>query len=302
MIAFFGFQIASALDFVPLEPNAFPGVDTSTGVSNLANFLGQMFKFGIALAVALAVIMCIWGGIEYMTTDSWQKKSGGQKKINDSLKGLALALSSYLILYLINPNLVDFSNNTVIGGLPATSTTTPLIVPVLAPVGGPTGIGTTEWYQAHPCDNCVPVSSVGLVCKDDPHRLLPCQANQILLLHVKKAIDSAAVAGVTARITEGWPVTISHPGCHDKGLCVDIAPYNTSDENDAAYKSNVNNIRALYIALVTTYDGVNLAQVLFESPNCSDYPFISTTAPNFRCIASSETGATGGHFHVKLTL
>jgi hypothetical protein len=97
--------------YVPLEPNAFVGVGTGSTTSGnpLSDFLTQVFNFGIAIAVTLAFIMMVWGGIEYMTTDSWQGKDNGKKRIGDALWGLGLALVSYTILWTINPCLVDFA-------------------------------------------------------------------------------------------------------------------------------------------------------------------------------------------------
>jgi hypothetical protein len=99
--------------YVPLEPNAFVGVGTGSTTSGnpLLDFLTQVFNFGIAIAVTLAFIMMVWGGIEYMTTDSWQGKDNGKKRISDALWGLGLALVSYTILWTINPCLVDFVGN-----------------------------------------------------------------------------------------------------------------------------------------------------------------------------------------------
>lgn len=95
-----------------LEPEAFGDVITvPAGQSSFGVFLGQVFNFGIAAAVALALIMIIWGGIEYMTTDAWQNKEDGKKRIMDALYGLGLALISYLILFTINPCLVDFTGS-----------------------------------------------------------------------------------------------------------------------------------------------------------------------------------------------
>jgi hypothetical protein len=99
-----------ALEYIPLEKNAFPGITVPTGQSSLTTFLSQVFSFGIAIAVALAVIMVIWGGIEYMTTDAWEKKEDGQKRINSALLGLGLALISWILLYTINPCLVQFTS------------------------------------------------------------------------------------------------------------------------------------------------------------------------------------------------
>jgi len=114
---------ADTLTYTPLEPNAFPGLDMTAAPGNFAGFLGNLFDYIIAIAVVLAVIMIIFGGIEYMTTDAWNKKEDGIKKINDALWGLGLALVSYLLLYTINPALVNFSGNIFVSGSGATQQT-----------------------------------------------------------------------------------------------------------------------------------------------------------------------------------
>ena len=95
--------------YVPVEPAAFIGVGVTNSITSLSDFLTQVFNFGIAIAVTLAFIMMVWGGIEYMTTDSWEGKDNGKKRIGDALWGLGLALVSYTILWTINPCLVDFA-------------------------------------------------------------------------------------------------------------------------------------------------------------------------------------------------
>jgi succinate dehydrogenase/fumarate reductase cytochrome b subunit len=113
----FLFQTTSvfALEYVPLEPAAFKDV-TASATTSLGSYLGQVFNFGIAIAVTLALIMIIWGGIMYMTTDSWSGKEEGKTKITNALWGLGLALVSWLLLWTINPNLVNFggSNNALL--------------------------------------------------------------------------------------------------------------------------------------------------------------------------------------------
>jgi hypothetical protein len=59
--------------------------------------------------------MIIWGGIIKMTTDSWSKTDEANKKIQNAVYGLVLALVSWLLLYTINPDMVTFSNNTFLG-------------------------------------------------------------------------------------------------------------------------------------------------------------------------------------------
>lgn len=108
------------LDYVTLEPEFWEiALDTYSDsnrakTKNLGDFLSQVFNFGIAIAVALSVVMITLGGIQYMTTDSWNKKEEGKERIRNALYGLGLALVSWLILYTINPNLVDFSKNQIV--------------------------------------------------------------------------------------------------------------------------------------------------------------------------------------------
>jgi len=113
----FTIVMAAGNSYVPLEPSAFNSLGLGSGAINtgsLANFLSKIFDFGIAIAVALSVVMIAWGGIQYMTTDSWYGKEDGKKKIEDAFYGLALALISWLILFIINPNLVTFTGNQIV--------------------------------------------------------------------------------------------------------------------------------------------------------------------------------------------
>ncbi|MEI6528383.1 MAG: hypothetical protein WCO10_01785 [bacterium] len=96
-----------ALNYVPLEKNAFPGVTFNEG-TKLNTFLSQSFQFGLALAAILAVVMIIWGGVETMLSESVFSKDSGKTKIKDALYGLGLALVSWLILYTINPEILNF--------------------------------------------------------------------------------------------------------------------------------------------------------------------------------------------------
>jgi len=59
----------------------------------------------------LAVIMIIWGGIQYMSTDAISGKSEAKNTIQNAIWGLLLAISAWLILNTINPDLVKFNLN-----------------------------------------------------------------------------------------------------------------------------------------------------------------------------------------------
>ena len=74
-------------------------------------FLSGFYGFAIMISGVLAVGMIVVGGI-YITLSgaSPDKKSEGKKIILSAIWGLALVLSSYLILKTINPRLVELEN------------------------------------------------------------------------------------------------------------------------------------------------------------------------------------------------
>ena len=111
--------------YIPLEPGAFKRVDSS---APLNVFLGQIFKYGIAVAITLAMVMLIYGGILKMTTDSWSKSDEAKNIIENALYGLGLVLISWLLLFTINPALVDFKNNTLLNPPPPPPTPPQAIV------------------------------------------------------------------------------------------------------------------------------------------------------------------------------
>ena len=96
-----------ALTYQPLEGEAFKGF-VKSGDTQLGQFLSQAFQFGLAIAAALAVVMIVWGGVEIMLSEAVTKKEDGKKKIWDAIWGLGLALVSWLILYIINPDILNF--------------------------------------------------------------------------------------------------------------------------------------------------------------------------------------------------
>ena len=93
-----------------------PGLGQNIGGENVvvisSNSLGQYLQVGfnyfIGIAIALAVVMIIYGGVLYATTEAIYGKSEARNTIMSAVQGLALALSSWLILYTINPDLLKF--------------------------------------------------------------------------------------------------------------------------------------------------------------------------------------------------
>jgi hypothetical protein len=61
----------------------------------------------IAVSAILAVIMIAIGGFKYMTTDSFFAISGAKEQIANAIIGLLIVLSAVLIMYTINPKIVQ---------------------------------------------------------------------------------------------------------------------------------------------------------------------------------------------------
>lgn len=93
--------------YTPLEP--LPGIGPEPGYSSydLSSYFQWIFAFAISIAGILAVLMIVIGGIQYMTAyGSESKITDAKRRIYQALLGLLLAISAWLILYTINPDLV----------------------------------------------------------------------------------------------------------------------------------------------------------------------------------------------------
>ncbi len=84
-----------------------PGLTQDGTNANMVDTLRFIFRWGIAIAVLLAILMTIIGGIQYMTTDAMFAKEEGKQKIQSAVMGLLLALSAWIILYTINPRILE---------------------------------------------------------------------------------------------------------------------------------------------------------------------------------------------------
>jgi len=97
--------------FTLLQPLPREGDDLKTNVT-LKEYLTWAFRFVLALAGFLAVMMIVIGGVEYIISGASEAMRGeAKKRIENAIWGLVLALVSYLVLYTINPSLVNFEDN-----------------------------------------------------------------------------------------------------------------------------------------------------------------------------------------------
>ncbi len=83
------------LEFLPLSADA-----------DIGTILTTLYKWGIAFVALAAFFMLTAGGVRYMFAGD-RDPSEAKTWIKNAIYGLLLALGSYLILYTINPDLVN---------------------------------------------------------------------------------------------------------------------------------------------------------------------------------------------------
>ena len=100
---------ASAQTYNLLAP--LPGGEASVPVeSGAATYMAQLFWFLLSAAAILALVMLVVGGVQYIGSAGNTSVLGDAKsRIVNALLGLVLAFAAWLILFTINPDLVDFS-------------------------------------------------------------------------------------------------------------------------------------------------------------------------------------------------
>lgn len=98
-------------DYCLLEPIPLSNDNVVQDKVNITTYIPQAIRLGIALAGALAVIMLIFAGFQYISSEGFGKKSDAKEKIQNALLGLLLVIGSYSILYTINPELLVLNLN-----------------------------------------------------------------------------------------------------------------------------------------------------------------------------------------------
>ncbi|MBU4421372.1 pilin [Candidatus Parcubacteria bacterium] len=106
--------------FTPIEPKLqinIPTVEFSKAVvegeyvrlPQLAQYIAGIFKYSVAIISIVATIMIMVGGLLYLTSGGSAERVGRAKEtISGAVIGLILALGSYMVLYVVNPDLVSF--------------------------------------------------------------------------------------------------------------------------------------------------------------------------------------------------
>ena len=76
---------------------------------SLGHYLSLLFKTLIGLAGGISVLIIVVSGLQYIISEVPGVKTESKGRITNALVGLVLALSAWLILYTINPDLVNLN-------------------------------------------------------------------------------------------------------------------------------------------------------------------------------------------------
>ena len=97
-----------------------PNLDNA---SDLGSFISQIYDFSLTIVGFLIFVRFIWAGFIYLTAAGNSTKTGEATKImTNAIIGAIILFSAYLILYVINPDLVcnTFLFDAATGQIPKT--------------------------------------------------------------------------------------------------------------------------------------------------------------------------------------
>ena len=98
----FGLEVGN---YQVLEPSFVGG---KTEIKSFAEWAAILLDTALRLIAGLAIIQIAYGGVQYVFSASQGGKLDGKKHVQNALVGLGIALSAWLILKIINPDLVNF--------------------------------------------------------------------------------------------------------------------------------------------------------------------------------------------------
>lgn len=108
LLLFFGISICSHFVFAQYElMEGIPGIDKGAE-TDFPTYIQTLYNFAIGFVVIAALLMVTIGGFYYITSAGNQSQAGTAKKIiTDALLGLVVVFITWLVLYTINPTLLN---------------------------------------------------------------------------------------------------------------------------------------------------------------------------------------------------
>ena len=85
-------------------------LSTASGSTNIGGYIRTIYNSAVGLGVLAALVMITAGGVMYAVSGVINKKQQGKDFITGALGGLTLLLGAYVILNVVNPELVTLDN------------------------------------------------------------------------------------------------------------------------------------------------------------------------------------------------
>ena len=95
-------------DYEPISPVKNLSVNEGGNVPEFEDYLNNIFSFSLSIGAILAVVQIAFGGMRYMTSSVVSSKESAKEQIRSAILGLLLLFSIYIILNIINPNILSF--------------------------------------------------------------------------------------------------------------------------------------------------------------------------------------------------
>lgn len=96
---------------IPCNTTIAGGACPTNWKTDLGSYIGRVYQFGLMIVGFVAFGMIIYGAAEYtLSAGGVTKKEDAKAKIMNAVYGVILLFGAYLILYTINPKLVQLGN------------------------------------------------------------------------------------------------------------------------------------------------------------------------------------------------
>ncbi len=101
--------MVSGQAYTLLQPDVAGNIQTVETTSDFLNYVSNIISTILVIIVVLSVVVFTWGALEYTASGIPGMKSNGRERMMYAIGGLVLALASWLILFTINPQLVNLN-------------------------------------------------------------------------------------------------------------------------------------------------------------------------------------------------
>lgn len=209
----------------------------------IGEYIKAIYDYSLAIIGILSVIVMMIGGVIRLTAGGNNAQiSNGNAFIKSSVLGVIFTLCSYLILFIVNPNLTIFrpinvsylehidleAVNILYDKSPEVLVDNLKYPTVLTSDQQSKSKTKNQSCESNPCEDCV-VTALPTKNNNNINRSLN---NKLLTVR----------SSVSWRITEAYPCTQKHASkCHYNGKCVDIGI--TSEKSCANFLALINDLK-----------------------------------------------------------